>query len=139
MTAGGRLRAAGGGLLLGWGGALLLRPESTARAVCGPGSVPPGAVVWLLGARCLAQQALLALVPSRRVAVASLGTDVLHALSMLVAARLWPQYRRAAVTSAGVAAVSAALSAATAAAAAQARPPVSRARRPSGPRLRVAG
>jgi hypothetical protein len=55
------------------------------------------------------------------------GIDVLHALTMLAAARIWPQYRRAALTSAAVAGVSAALAGTTA----------GRAERPASGRLRL--
>lgn len=117
MSGGDRLRAGAGMLLLGWGTALLLRPEATGAAVCGPAALPPSPVLRVLGARRLVQQALL-LRPSRVVALAATGTDVLHGLSMLAAAVIWPRYRRAALTSAAVATASAALSAATAARAA---------------------
>jgi hypothetical protein len=114
VSAGRRARTAASGLLLGWGAALLVRPEATARAVSGE-PVPPTPVVRILGARRLGQQALLLVRPSRTIALAATATDVLHALSMLAAAAIWPEYRRPALTSAGVAAASAALAAATAA------------------------
>jgi hypothetical protein len=119
-------RTAATALLLGWGGILLARPEAVVRAVCG-GPVPPTPVVRVLGMRRLAQEALLLAAPSRTTGFVAAGTDALHALSMLRAARIWPQYRRAALTSAAVAGVSAALAGTTAA----------RAGRPASEHLRL--
>jgi hypothetical protein len=119
-------RTAATALLLGWGGVLLARPEAVVRAVCG-GPVPPTSVVRVLGLRRLGQEALLLAAPSRTTGFVAAGTDVLHALTMLGAARIWPQYRRAALTSAAVAGISAALAGTTA----------DRAGRPASGRLRL--
>jgi hypothetical protein len=116
-----RTRTAATGLLLGWGGVLLARPEAAVRAACG-GPVPPTPVVRVLGLRRFAQEALLLAAPSRTVASVAAGVDVLHALTMLAAARIWPQYRRAALTSAAVAGVSAALAGTTASRAGRSAP-----------------
>lgn len=103
-----RRRVGAGVLLLSWGAALLARPEQIADVV-GGGTAPPAWIVRVLGARGVVQEAVVLLVPTRRVALAAAGTDVLHALSMLAAAAIWPRYRRCELASAGVASVSALL------------------------------
>jgi hypothetical protein len=95
----GRLRRAASWMLLGWGGALLIRPRETAAAVLGGAPIPPTPVIRVLGGRRVAQQLLLLLRPGAGTLAASV--DVLHALSMGGAAAVWPEYRRAALTSAG--------------------------------------
>jgi hypothetical protein len=91
-------------LLLGWGAALLARPDAVAGAVLGGSPVPPLPVIRVLGARSLLQQLVLLLRPSRGVGRAATGVEVLHALSMGAAAVAWPEYRRAELLSAGMAA-----------------------------------
>jgi hypothetical protein len=61
-------------------------------------------------------------VPSRPVALLAAGTDVVHGVSMLVAAGIWPPYRRAALSSAAVAGIAAAHAAAIAATSGTGRP-----------------
>jgi hypothetical protein len=111
----GAVRRAGSWLLLGWGAALLVRPEEAAAAVLGGALVPPAPVLRVLGARRLAQQLVLTARP--RAGTLAAGVDVLHALSMGAAALIWPEYRRAALTSAAVATGSAVLAGRVAAAA----------------------
>ena len=102
--------AASTGLTL-WGAALLVAPDPTVRTVTGSRVVPPAPVVRVLGARRIVQQALVTVTSAPLVAWLAVTTDVLHAGSMVAAARIWPQYRRAELTSAGIAAGSAALTA----------------------------
>lgn len=97
-------------LLLGWGAALLAAPEQVAEAMLGGAPVPPTPVMRVLGARSAVQQAVLLLHPTRGLGRLGAGVDVLHALSMAGAALLWPEYRRAALTSGGVAIGSAVVS-----------------------------
>jgi len=73
-------------------------------AATGPGPVPPEPIVRVLGARRIVQHVLVAGTSSPTIAWASVATDVLHFASMVAAARIWPQYRRAELTSAGIAA-----------------------------------
>ena len=96
------------GALAAWGVALFAVPVRVLRLVGGP--QPPVGVVRVLGARRIVQELVLIRWPSPAVARAAAVVDGLHAASMLAAARLWPRYRRAALTSAGVAAGSAVLS-----------------------------
>lgn len=108
-----RRRIGAGLLLLGWGAALLARPERIADVV-GGGIAPPSWIVRVLGARGVLQETVVLLAPSRRAATAAAGADVLHALSMLAAAAIWPRYRRCELASAGIAAGSALVTVATA-------------------------
>jgi hypothetical protein len=87
-----------------WGLALLTAPTSTVLAATGPGPVPPEPIIRVLGARRVLQHVLVAGTSSPAIAWASVATDVLHCASMVAAARIWPQYRRAELTSAGIAA-----------------------------------
>ena len=97
-----------------WGLALLAAPGSAVLAAAGPGPVPPEPILRVLGARRIVQHVLVAGTSSPAIAWASAATDVLHAASMVAAARIWPQYRRAELTSAGIAAGAAAVTALTA-------------------------
>jgi hypothetical protein len=97
-------------LLLGWGAALFTAPRRASEAVLGGAPVPPAPVIRVLGARSAVQQAVLLVHPTRGLGRFGAGVDVLHALSMLGAAVVWPAYRRAALTSAGVAVGSAVVS-----------------------------
>ncbi|MPQ96695.1 hypothetical protein GB931_01920 [Modestobacter sp. I12A-02628] len=97
-----------------WGGVLLLRPARVVRAVApGEPGVPP-AVVRVLGARLLAQHALLLARPLPGAVRAGVVLDVLHLASMLPAALVWPRHRRAALASAVSTAVLASAGAAVA-------------------------
>jgi hypothetical protein len=71
--------------------------------VSGRDAPPPGWLVRALGARVLTQGVLLMVRPGRRLVLAGATVDATHAASMVAAAVKWPQYRRAAVVSAGVA------------------------------------
>ncbi len=105
-----RLRTLASWLLFGWAVALLAQPRRAADAVLGGAPVPPLPVVRALGARSAVQQLVLLTRPSRDVARVAVAVDLLHAASMGAAAVLWPEYRRAELTSAGVALGSALLS-----------------------------
>jgi hypothetical protein len=87
-----------------WGFALLAAPASAVLAATGPRPVPSEPIVRVLGARRIVQHVLVAGTSSPAIAWASVATDVLHSASMVAAARIWPQYRRAELTSAGIAA-----------------------------------
>jgi len=89
------------------GAAALLRPHAVAEAVSGAGSAPDAPVVRLLGGRQFMQGAAVLIRPAPALIIAALTVDVLHATSMVAAALIWPAYRRAALTSAAVAAASA--------------------------------
>jgi hypothetical protein len=86
-----------------FGAALLLRPRVVIAAVGAdpdrPGLIPAARV---LGARHLTQGVVLALAPDR-VARWSVLIDGAHAASMFGLAAIAPDYRRAALASAGVA------------------------------------
>jgi hypothetical protein len=97
--------------LAAWGVALLAAPAGAVRAATGDGPVPPEPIVRVLGGRRVVQHLVVACTSSTAIAWVSVATDVLHAGSMVAAARIWPEYRRAALTSAGIAAGSAALTA----------------------------
>jgi hypothetical protein len=112
-----RLRRAASWLLLGWGAALLVRPRESAAAVLGGAPIPPEPIIRVLGGRRAAQQLVLLLRPGIGTGTVAAGVDVIHALSMGIAAVLWPEYRRAALTSAGVATGSALVAGRVAAAA----------------------
>lgn len=112
-----RLRTLASWLLFGWATALLAKPRETADAVLGGAPVPPLPVVRVLGARSAVQQLVLLARPDRDLARIAVAVDLLHAASMGAAAVLWPEYRRAELTSAGVALGSAVLSGRIAAAA----------------------
>jgi hypothetical protein len=92
----------------GWGLALLFRPRRVVAALCP--EYPPSRlwVVRVLGARLVAQHAVVLVAPEAAVVQAASAVDLLHAASMvpLLAIR---RYRRAALISGGVAAAYAAL------------------------------
>ena len=73
-----------------------------------PGPVPPEPIIRVLGGRRVRAARAGRGTSSAAIAWASVATDVLHSASMVAAARIWPQYRRAELTSAGIAAGSAA-------------------------------
>jgi hypothetical protein len=115
VTAAGRRRTR---LLAGasaaWGAVQLAAPERVAHAVQG---ASPRALVWaarVLGARVVVQNAVVLGRPARAIVLAGAAVDALHALSMVPAALLWPEYRRPALVSGGLAAVNAVLGVATA-------------------------
>jgi hypothetical protein len=85
---------------------LLVRPDLPAAGLAAP-DLPRG-VVRLLGARRVVQAGVELAVPRRGVVLAGAAVDALHALSMLAAALRWPRHRRAALLSAGTAALAAA-------------------------------
>lgn len=92
-----------------WGLALLIRPDDVSRAVGAADPLPPAWIARVLGARLVVQHAVVLAVPERRVVAAGGVVDLLHALSMVPVAVLWPEHRRAAVVSAASAAAPAAL------------------------------
>jgi hypothetical protein len=86
---------------------LLAQPSAVLRVIAGGHDVPPSWIVRVLGIRTLAQALVESIHPSRRLLRVGVTVDLSHAASMLAAARVWPTYRRAALTSAGSAAASA--------------------------------
>lgn len=100
-------------LRAGWGGALLLMPETLLRI--GGRPVPPSSAVVLarvLGARQIVQAVVTAARPSPRVAALSCAVDATHALTDLWLAAASPRWRHVAID----AVIAAGLSAAGAAA-----------------------
>lgn len=91
------------------GAAALLRPKSVAGLVSSGSSAPNPVIVQVLGGRQLLQGVAVLVRPDRRLMVTGGSiVDVLHAGSMIAAARWWPRYRRPALASAAVAGISAA-------------------------------
>lgn len=87
-------------------GTELLAPDDVLRAIAGPGIHGSGrSVVRVLGARDLVQTAVTAVRPSRAVLVGGAVVDSLHAMSMIALAVMSRPSRRAASTSAVVAAL----------------------------------
>jgi hypothetical protein len=86
---------------------LLAQPPAVLRVIVGGHDVPPSWIVRVLGIRTLAQGLVEITRPNRRLLRVGVAVDLTHAASMLAAARVWPAYRRAALISAGSAAVSA--------------------------------
>jgi hypothetical protein len=95
------------GAHLGQAVALLVQPPGVLRSITGRGSAPPAWIVRVLGARLLAQATSEVIAPGRNLLRLGVLVDLTHAASMLIAARVWPRYRRAALASAGSAGVSA--------------------------------
>ena len=90
------------------GAAMLIGPRAVAGLVSSGASSPSPVIVQVLGARQLLQGAAVMARPGRRLLLTGGSVvDVLHAGSMLAAARWWPRYRQPALTSAAVAAGSA--------------------------------
>ena len=89
------------------GAAALLRPGPVAQAVSGGRSAPDAAVVRLLGGRQLLQGIAVLIRPTPTLIIGALAVDVLHGVSMVAAAVIWPGYRRSGLTSAAVATTSA--------------------------------
>jgi hypothetical protein len=88
---------------------LLVRPGDVLDALAPAPAHPPHWLVRLLGARVVIQQAVVAAAPSRRLVLAGVAVDGLHAASMVAAALVWPRQRRAATVSALSATASAVL------------------------------
>jgi hypothetical protein len=95
-------RVVSGGLAA-WGAAQLAFPEQLVRALSPVRSGPPTWVVRLLGARMLAQHAVVVVAPDRPVVALSAAVEGLHAASVLVTAAVMPSCRRAGLVSAGIA------------------------------------
>ena len=89
------------------GATALLGAQRVAKAVSGGSGVPDAAVVRLLGGRQLLQGIAVLIRPTPTLIIGALAVDVLHGVSMVAAAVIWPGYRRAALTSAAVATTSA--------------------------------
>ena len=90
----------------GLGLALLARPDALAGMVTRGKHGPVSAVVRVLGGRQLLQGTAITYAPTPLLIVAGTAADGLHAASMLVAAAIWPRYRKAALTSAAIAGAS---------------------------------
>lgn len=95
------------GAQLGQAAIVFAQPPAVLRRVMGEHDLPPLWIMRVLGVR-LAVQAVTEVVsprpPTLRV---NALVDVTHAASMIVAAKVWPRYRRAALVSAGSATCSA--------------------------------
>jgi hypothetical protein len=102
------VRVASSAALIGWGAALLARPDDVAAAVAGR-PTPPSWLVRVLGARQVVQQLVVLAVPTPAVTRAAAAVDLTHAASMLAALVVAPRYRRAELVSAAVATASAVL------------------------------
>ena len=102
-------------LRAGYGAVQLAVPGYSAEQRLG-GPLDPATlrVVRVLGARQLVQAGLALAFPAEPLLGLGVGVDALHALSMVPAALVWPEYRRPALVSGGLAAVDAALGLATA-------------------------
>jgi hypothetical protein len=95
------------GTHLGQAVVLLAQPPDVLRRITGDDGVPPAWIVRVLGARILIQAVPEAISPSPNVLRLGVVVDLVHAASMLAAARVWPRYRRAALASSGSAGASA--------------------------------
>ena len=91
---------------LAWGTALLVRPRQVVDALTPEFPAERRWLVQVLGARQVAQYAVVLLAPSPRVVRVASAVELVHAASMVPALRL-PRYRRAAWISGAVAAASA--------------------------------
>ncbi len=89
------------------GAVMATRPAAVARWVSGPDDAPPPVIVRVLGGRELLQGIAVGARPSRAVLGAGILVDTSHAISMVAAAWVFPQYRRSAAVSAAVAGASA--------------------------------
>jgi hypothetical protein len=89
------------------GGAFLVCPHAMAKRLSGDHHTPGNLIVRVLGGRQLLQGATQFAQPKADVMLGGIIVDLLHAGSMLAASVLWPAYRRAALSSAGIATVSA--------------------------------
>lgn len=109
MSIHGRLGAARllAGIHVGQAVVLLAQPPGALRSLAGEGGVPPAWIMRVLGARLLLQAAPEAMAPSRSLLRLGVLVDLVHAVSMIAAARIWPRYGRATLASAGSAGASA--------------------------------
>ncbi|MGY1703390.1 hypothetical protein ACI79C_02360 [Geodermatophilus sp. SYSU D00697] len=89
-----------------WGTALLAVPDRVTDALCPELPRDRRWAVRVLGARMVVQHATLLVAPGRPVRPIAAAVEGLHAVSMLPLLGR-PRYRRAALISAGIAAVSA--------------------------------
>lgn len=85
--------------------ALLIRPHAVARFFSSHDRTPPNGIVQILGARQVLQGVTQIISPTPTLALLGASVDVLHLTSMLVAAAVWPAYRRPALSSAVITAV----------------------------------
>ena len=93
---------------LAWGTVLLARPQPVVDALAPELPSDRRWLVRVLGARMVAQNAVVLLAPEPSVVRAASAVELLHAASMLPVLLL-PRYRRAAWISGGIAAASAAV------------------------------
>jgi hypothetical protein len=103
-----RRGAAVAGVHLGQAAVLLAQPPALLRGIAGDQGIPPAWILRALGIRTLVQAATESIHPRLNVLRLGVAVDLAHAASMLPAAWIWPQDRRAALASAGAAVVSAA-------------------------------
>lgn len=96
-----------GGLTVALGAGLLLQPHRLARWICGSRGLPDETIIRILGGRELLQGAVQIAYPEKGLLAGGIAVDVLHLLSMLSLAAVWPTYRRAALASAAMAGISA--------------------------------
>ena len=89
--------------------AVLAAPAQWTHALLGHAARPPEGVVLALALRTFLQGVADLSLPSPAARHTGVGVDCAHCASMLAAAHFWPAYRRAALMSAGAAAVSAAV------------------------------
>ncbi len=82
------------------GAVALVAPQQVATLVGGRGTAPDARLVRILGARQLAQGAAVLIHPAPALVAAGCGIDVVHGASMVLAARIWPAHRTAALISA---------------------------------------
>ena len=87
-------------------------PGTASDLLCGPGR-PPEAVVRVLGVREAGQGLVLLLRPDRRTAQLFTAVDIIHAVTMVAAIKLFPKYRQSEIVSAAAAIASAVLGFAT--------------------------
>lgn len=96
-----------GGVTAVVGAAFLVQPGRLTRALTRSDHVPADTLIRVLGGRQLVQGVLQIAYPAEQPVAGGIAVDGLHLLSMLVAAVIWPGYRRAALASAALAAISA--------------------------------
>src|SRR5689334_18737347 len=89
---------------MGLGALAVTRPRTVLR-LAGSDGHGVHLVVCILGARYVAQGAAGLLVERPWLPTVDATVDAAHALTMVAAAAVWPQHRRAALTSAAAAAV----------------------------------
>ena len=86
---------------------LFAQPPSVLRRAAGDQDLPPPWIMRVLGARVLVQATAEMLSPRPTTLRISAFVDLTQAASMLMAAKAWPRYRRAALVSAASASSSA--------------------------------